>query len=918
MGIFNFKGTITGGMLDMPLGTARFSAAGSQVILASDAGGGAIVMSLNQGQLAHTQTAYTINANVPSVAAHWVNGSVQFSVNDINQVLQSASTSSLTIYVENSGAFTDRFEAVSFETSGKGYVALAASADSGIGIYEVTPNGSLTQTDLITGAEGGYSDSPAALSIVHVGSEQFLVSVSATDDSITSFSIEPDGSLTQLDTVGVEHFLPVATPQDVASLTVDGTSFVVMASSDTSSLTVFEISKTGNLTAVDQVVDDLSTRLNGAQVIETFTIGERGFVLAAGQDSGISLFGILPDGQLLHLETLVDETDYPIDTITDMYVADVDGTYQLFTISGSEAGVGQFSLNLNDLGITATVDSTDVSGTTADDLLTADGAGQTVLGLAGNDILKDGAGADTLAGGAGDDIFVLTADGEIDTITDFDPANDQLDLSGFTFFRSVSQLDVASTTDGATLTFGNETVHVKSADGSSLDVDDFTDGNTINATHVDTSFVFEDFQEDVPVELSDIESHFNTSSAPSSDTVLTGTAQDNHLTGDATSQVLIGGGGQDVLRGGDGADVLSGGDGFDTADYADATSGVVADLDNDTNNTGFAQGDSFDSIEALGGSAFDDILGGDAAGNALFGATGDDVLRGRDGDDRLFGGAGGDWMDGGTGNDMLSGGEGDDALLGRAGDDEIFGGAGDDNIAAHVGDDIVYGGAGDDQLGGSDGDDRMYGGSGDDTIGSGSHDDYIHAGHGNDVASGGWGMDDVNGGDGNDVLAGSYGDDIVTGGDGDDALGGGTGTDQLFAGAGNDTIGAGHDDDVAYGGAGNDFIGGGDGDDHLDGGAGDDKINSGDGDDVIFGGAGADTYVFNAFTAGEVDTIMDFDTTQDIIRMKGVDGRYSALEIATVTIEGEEFTEISYDGHTIRLADTDAASLSPDDFVFIG
>ncbi|WP_396268458.1 ExeM/NucH family extracellular endonuclease [Ideonella sp.] len=70
-----------------------------------------------------------------------------------------------------------------------------------------------------------------------------------------------------------------------------------------------------------------------------------------------------------------------------------------------------------------------LKGTRGNDNLTGTAGDDRLSGLAGDDTLSGGSGKDTLIGGPGADIFVLTAgDSGIDTINDFVPATDRLDV----------------------------------------------------------------------------------------------------------------------------------------------------------------------------------------------------------------------------------------------------------------------------------------------------------------------------------------------------------------------------------------------------------------------------------------------------------------------------------------------------------
>ncbi|MFN3348018.1 choice-of-anchor D domain-containing protein [Pseudorhodoplanes sp.] len=133
-----------------------------------------------------------------------------------------------------------------------------------------------------------------------------------------------------------------------------------------------------------------------------------------------------------------------------------------------------------------------------------------------------------------------------------------------------------------------------------------------------------------------------------------------NLVGSDFNDTLTGDDGDNVLEGGKGADKLDGGKGINTASYANAETGVTADLSQSKNNTGEAAGDTYKNIQNLLGSAFDDILVGDKKDNAIDGGDGNDVVIGNGGADRLTGGLGSDTFvfntakDGGKTGDVIT------------------------------------------------------------------------------------------------------------------------------------------------------------------------------------------------------------------------------------------------------------------------
>jgi Ca2+-binding RTX toxin-like protein len=326
-----------------------------------------------------------------------------------------------------------------------------------------------------------------------------------------------------------------------------------------------------------------------------------------------------------------------------------------------------------------------------------------------------------------------------------------------------------------------------------------------------------------------------------------------NLVGSAFADTLVGSTGDNTLEGGAGADWLYGSFGVDTASYAHSSAAVHIDFSNGTASGGDAEGDHFDSIENLVGSAFNDTINGAGLAMAVAGGAGDDVLSnattldGGDGNDVLSGGV---QLDGGAGDDVLTGATG----LGAGRGVEISGGDGNDIIRGTIGADILDGGAGSDQV--------VYASSTQGVtvnllLGIGTGGDAqgdVLTGIENVVGS--THGDSLTGSAAGDILYGLAGNDILVGGAGADILFGGAGADQLDGGSGIDTayyigsVAGVHIDLGAHTASGGDAAGdtltgieqvyGSDAADTLTGDAGANRLWGAGGDDVLTGGGGRD------------------------------------------------------------------------------
>ncbi|NGN43476.1 hypothetical protein G6N74_20605 [Mesorhizobium sp. CGMCC 1.15528] len=525
------------------------------------------------------------------------------------------------------------------------------------------------------------------------------------------------------------------------------------------------------------------------------------------------------------------------------------GSYEWITLEGvsaSSLNASSFIFNgsSSDLTVNGTTIYDDVLfGGNGNDTLNGQSGGDTLNGGAGNDKLIGMGGDDTLVGGAGSDTFAyIGREFGRDTIKDFVPGTDKIDLSALNVadFATLSRYITTDSLGNAVIKLGfggsYEWITLEGVSKASLGASSFIFNTNPAGLTVNGTTIYDD--------------------------VLFGGNGNDTLNGQSGGDTLNGGAGNDKLIGMTGDDTLVGGAGSDTFAYTDREFGrdTIKDFAPGTdkidlsllNVADFTTLSRFITQDSLGNAVIKLGFGGSYEWITLEGVSkasltsssfifntnpanltvnGTTIY-----DDVLFGGNGHDTLNGQSGDDTLSGGAGNDKLIGMTGNDMLIGGAGNDTfafLAREFGRDTIADLKSGDKIDLSllnvadfatlsrfitqDANGNAviklgFGGSYEwitlngvskaalnashfifntnaaalTVNGTSIYDDVLFGGNGGDTLNGYSGDDNLNGGAGNDILYGMEGHDTLNGGSGNDRMQGGTGNDIYYVSAAGD------------------------------------------------------------------------------------------------------------------------------------
>lgn len=354
----------------------------------------------------------------------------------------------------------------------KTLLLLANETASGLELWQLDTNGTASHRATAQDSSKTTLDSVSNVVTVSIGANTYAIATSDRESGMTSHRVTASDDLVFVDAIAARDGLWSSGLNDLEVVEMGGATYLISASSGSSSLASVRINEYGIFFVEDVVHDSLDTRFAGAVGVEHFAVNNRDFIVAGGIDGGVSVFELLPGGTFYHLGSTEMTTDWNVGALSTFEAVAFQDELQLFLAGTAVDGMAQLTLDLGNIGVrwTGTAGNDRYTGTSGDDIIFGYTGDDQLKGGAGDDILFAGHGRDQLYGGAGADIFAFHTDGIRDQIKDFEFGVDRIDLSAWGYLYHFGDIRIRTHEDGARLYFGNNEIKVETSDKTAIEI----------------------------------------------------------------------------------------------------------------------------------------------------------------------------------------------------------------------------------------------------------------------------------------------------------------------------------------------------------------------------------------------------------------------------------------------------------------
>ena len=233
------------------------------------------------------------------------------------------------------------------EVGGNGFLVAAGFSDNGLSTFQIEDDGSLVRRANATyfSLFGGRAELIGATGVttVEVGGSVYVYASGFLDDGITGYRLGDDGSLSHIINVTDGGNFHLKQAKGIATGKVGEKAYLFVTGYADDGVNVLGIRDNGWLDNIHNVKDDAELELDGASAVASAEVAGKTFLFVAGYfDDGVSVFEVESGGRLANVDNVSDEGSLEINGAEGLAVAQVDGATFLFVTGRDDSGLSAF------------------------------------------------------------------------------------------------------------------------------------------------------------------------------------------------------------------------------------------------------------------------------------------------------------------------------------------------------------------------------------------------------------------------------------------------------------------------------------------------------------------------------------------------------------------------------------------------
>ena len=243
-----------------------------------------------------------------AVAAHADNGVQILNVTDPSNIIATDSITDGGSLELNSAS-----DITTFKSGGHTYAAVTAYADDGVQILNVTDPSNIIATDSITGSDLELNGA-ISITIFKSGGNTYAAVAAFLDNGVQILNVTDPSNIIAADSITDGGSLELDGVYGITTFKSGSNTYAAVAARNDDGVQILNVTDPSNIIATDSITDTPSLELNGASSITTFVSGGHTYAaVTANTDDGVQILDVTNPSNIIATDSITDTPSLELD-----------------------------------------------------------------------------------------------------------------------------------------------------------------------------------------------------------------------------------------------------------------------------------------------------------------------------------------------------------------------------------------------------------------------------------------------------------------------------------------------------------------------------------------------------------------------------------------------------------------------------